>query len=80
MVIGAMDFVRLLLLSGGFGLLVCAHVALLFGLTLKRALIVLLLPPLAPYFGLTSGKRAWSITWLVALVLYGVGVIAARQT
>jgi hypothetical protein len=73
-----MDFVRLSLLAGGFGLLVCAHVVLLFGLPLKRALLSLLVPPLAPYFGFVGGRRGWSLTWLAALVVYGVGVLAAQ--
>jgi hypothetical protein len=77
-----MDFVRLLLLAGSFGVLVCAHVALLAGLARRpprrRALAALLVPPLAPYFGFSDGRRRLSVTWLAALVLYGAGVISAH--
>jgi hypothetical protein len=77
-----MDSVRLLLLAGSFGVLVCAHVALLAGLARRpprrRALAALLVPPLAPYFGFSDGRRRLSVTWLAALVLYGAGVISAH--
>ena len=47
-----MDFVRLLLLAGSFGVLVCAHVALLAGLwrrpPRRRVLAALVVAPLAP--------------------------------
>lgn len=77
-----MDFARLALLSAAFGALVCAHVALLSSLAARpprrRALAALLVPPLAPYFGFLQGRRGWSVTWLVALVAYAVGVLAAH--
>jgi hypothetical protein len=76
-----MDFLRLGLLSCGFGLLACAHVVLLVGLLLrpprKRGLFALLFPPLAPYFGFVDGQRRWSVLWVGALVMYGVGVVAS---
>jgi hypothetical protein len=78
-----MDFVRLLLLAGSFGVLVCAHVALLAGLwqrpPRRRVLAALLVAPLAPYYGFIEGRRRLSVTWLVALVLYGAGVISAHS-
>jgi hypothetical protein len=78
-----MDLARLILLAGGFGLLVCAHLALLLALALhpprRRALFALFVPPLAPYFGFLQGRRAWSATWLLALIAYGLGVLVAGR-
>jgi hypothetical protein len=75
-----MDFVRLALLSGGFGLLLAAHVVLLAGLAWQkprtRALLALLVPPFAPYFGFKEGRRGWSTVWVAAVVVYGAGVVA----
>jgi hypothetical protein len=77
-----MDFVRLGLLSCGFGLLVCAHLALVLGQFQRRpryrAFVALVVPPLAPYFGFQDGRRGWSVTWVGALVMYGAGVVATR--
>jgi hypothetical protein len=76
-----MDLVRLLLLAGSFGVLGCAHVALLAGLLRRpprrRAFAALLVAPLAPYYGFIDGRRRLSGTWLAALVLYAAGVISA---
>lgn len=75
-----MDFLRLGLLSGGFGLLGCAHLVLVVGLFARRpryrGLAALLLPPLAPYFGFIDGRRRWSVIWVAALVVYLAGVLA----
>jgi hypothetical protein len=78
-----MDFLRLSLLGGGFGLLLCAHAALLSGLCVqrprRRALAALFVPPLVPYFGFVDGRRGWSTAWVVALLVYGLGVLATRS-
>jgi hypothetical protein len=60
-----------------------AHVAIAFGLARAeprawmRAVLALLIPPLAPVWGWRAGMRARVYTWAVALALYALGVAAA---
>jgi hypothetical protein len=64
-----------------FAVWATAHVTLLFGLVTRkprgRALIALVLPPLAPYWGLHSGMpiRAW--IWFLAAVVYAAARVFA---
>jgi uncharacterized membrane protein YphA (DoxX/SURF4 family) len=73
-----MDPLRLVLLAVAFGALVTAHVALVFGLAARpprwRALVALVVPPLAPYWGWQERHRVASTTWMAALVAYGVAL------
>jgi hypothetical protein len=76
--------VLLIILIASFALLLTAHVALAVGLALQpprwRALVALVVAPLAPYWGYLSGKRVWSLLWLVSLLAYVTArVIAAIQ-
>jgi hypothetical protein len=77
-----MDYVRLGLLSCGFGLLACAHLVLVVGQfqrkPRRRAFAALVLPPLAPYFAFSDGRRRWSAIWVGAFAMYGAGVLATR--
>jgi uncharacterized membrane protein YdcZ (DUF606 family) len=57
----------------------CAHVTIAVGLTgrsrqPRRALIALLVPPLAPWWAWRAGLRAQTIVWGAALALYALGV------
>jgi uncharacterized membrane protein YdcZ (DUF606 family) len=56
-----------------------AHVAIAVGLTrrnrqLRRALLGLVVPPLAPWWAWQAGLRAHTIVWGAALALYTLGV------
>ncbi len=77
-----MDLALLLLLSLALGLLVTSHVALAALLVARkprwRALLALVFPPLAPYWGWSEGLKVWSALWLVSATLYVVGFAAAR--
>jgi hypothetical protein len=58
-----------------FALAVTTHVTLVFGLATReprwRALVALVVPPLAPYWG-WNGLRRRSVAWVLAVVAYGV--------
>ncbi len=68
------------LLVASLAVLVVAHVALVVGLAqLKprvwwRPLLAILLPPLAPYWGLRHGFRMRTYAWVAAIALYALGV------
>lgn len=76
-----MDLVVFVALVAAFALLVTVHVALVARLALLpprwRALVALLLPPLAPYWGLEAGMKKSAVTWVAALSIYVVARIAA---
>ena len=59
-----------------------AHVALLVvlarGRPRYRALVALVLPPLAPYYGLLVGQSRLAFVWLGALGVYAAGVALAN--
>ncbi len=62
-----------------------AHSALIVGLFRRhlrtRAVLALLVPPLAPYWGWDSGMRKRPLLWVSALAAYAVGVgLAAIAT
>lgn len=67
-------------LVGSFALLVTVHLALAAGLLVRaprwRAAIALLVPPLAPYWGMQERMRIRTALWLGALAVY----ILARVT
>lgn len=64
-----------------FGALVCAHVANVFGLLVRRrfgaAMGGLLFPPLAPIAAFLEGMRFRAITWASLAVAYGVLFVLA---
>jgi hypothetical protein len=78
----AVDLVVLSLLVGSFALLVTAHVALCFGLVLRtphwRGPVALVVPPLAPYWGMEQRMRIRSLLWLGSLALYAIAWVAAH--
>jgi hypothetical protein len=61
--------------------LLAAHVVLVAGLARRgrwvRALVGLVVAPLAPWWGWKAGLRAAAIAWAVALALYTLGVSIA---
>jgi len=65
-----------------FATLVTAHVALAMGLLTRtpriRALLALLLPPLAPYYGAREKMWIRTTVWTLALVTYVAARVAAR--
>lgn len=71
----------MLALVGSFALLVTMHVAIAAGLTLKpprwRGLLALLVPPLAPYWGMRERMRRRTALWVVSLMVYIVARLAA---
>ena len=78
------DVVLLSALVLAFAVLVTAHVALLVGLLLRRprwrAAAALVVPPLAPFWGLEARMRLRSYLWLGALVVYVVSRIVLELT
>jgi hypothetical protein len=65
-----------------FAVVVTAHVTLVVGLAGRaprwRALVALVVPPLAPYWG-WDGLRRRSVLWMVGAVLYAaLRVVASR--
>jgi hypothetical protein len=65
-----------------FALVVTAHVTLIAGLAARpprwRALVALVVPPLAPWWGWSVLRRR-SLLWVVSAVAYGVlRVVASR--
>jgi hypothetical protein len=59
-----------------FATLVTAHLSLVAGLARRppwwRALAALVVPPLAPYWGLRDGLRMRSAIWIAAAAAYAV--------
>lgn len=76
------DAVVLIALVVSFAALVTAHVALAFGLTLARPRwrgpVALLVPPLAPYWGMEAGMKRRAALWVTALVIYALARIVAE--
>jgi hypothetical protein len=58
-----------------------AHAALVAGLaregTWQRAVLALLVPPLAPWWGYRAGMRLRALAWAAALALYAFGNFVA---
>jgi len=65
-----------------FAVLVTAHVALVAGLAVReprtRGLVALLVPPLAPYWGLRERMRVRAAIWSLSLLVYVAGRVAER--
>jgi hypothetical protein len=64
-----------------FACWVTAHVALSFGLTLAhprwRGPVALVVPPLAPYWGMEAGMKRRAGLWVTALLVYALARIVA---
>jgi hypothetical protein len=75
------DIAIVLTLTGAFAVLVTTHVVLVVSLLLRkphwRGLLALLLPPLAPYWGMEERMRFRAALWVGALVIYVVAHVAA---
>ncbi len=76
-----LEAVILLVLATSFGALVTSHFALCVGLLLRRprwrGLLALIVPVLAPYWGIEQRMRIRSGIWLLALVAFFGSRIAA---
>lgn len=77
-----MDLLVLAFLVGSFAILVTTHVAIAFGLFLMkprwRGPLALLVPPLAPYWGMEAGMKRRAALWVGAVCIYAVARIAAE--
>jgi hypothetical protein len=69
-----------ILLALAFAVFIAAHVALVVGIlrakSRPRAALAFLVPPLAPFWGHELGMTKRANTWLAALVIYIVLLIA----
>ena len=78
-----MEAFRIVLLAVAFGVLVTAHVALLFTLAFRtprwRALVALLVPPLAPYWGWQERRHIASSVWLFGSIAYILALLMALR-
>jgi hypothetical protein len=65
-----------------FAILVTAHVTLLVGLAARaprwRALVALVVPPLAPYWGWQALRRR-SVAWMAGAGAYAVLLVVAQR-
>jgi hypothetical protein len=68
------DVIVLVVLVVSFAVFATSHVALVFGLILRsprwRGAAALLVPPLAPFWGVENRMYVRSALWLAALVTY----------
>ena len=68
-------------IASALAVFLAAHVALVAGLARRpprwRAVVALLVPPLAPWWGYRAGLRVATIAWCAALALYAAGVVVA---
>jgi hypothetical protein len=68
-------------IAAALAVFVAAHVALVAGLARRRAwtraVVALVVPPLAPWWGYREGLRTATIVWCAALALYAVGTAVA---
>ena len=77
----ALDLAVFIALVGSFAVLTSTHVALAAGLCVRRPRwrgpLALVVPPLAPYWGLRAGMRTRGMAWLAAATVYAVARVAA---
>lgn len=70
-------------LVASFATLVTSHVALALGLAARRprwrGAVALLVPPLAPWWGLEAGLRVRSALWITGACAYVVARILAGR-
>jgi hypothetical protein len=66
-------------LDVGFALFVTAHLAIVYGLAFRlsfwRAVLALVVAPLAPYWAARNGMRVRAGVWLASVALYTVAYI-----
>jgi hypothetical protein len=78
-----LDAFLVIVIVTSFALLVTTHVALAAGLLGRkprlRGLLALLVPPVAPYFGIRERMWTRSILWGLSLVIYVAARIAAAH-
>jgi hypothetical protein len=76
-------------LSAALAVLATAHLLLIIGLAspvglrrgrLLEALLGLIAPPLAPWWGWRRGMRARALVWTAALLAYALGLLIATVT
>ncbi|MCC6551994.1 MAG: hypothetical protein IT372_03095 [Polyangiaceae bacterium] len=77
------DVGALAILILAFATLVTVHVALAWRLALRarprwRGLVALVVPPLAPIYGLREGFRRSSALWLISVIVYVLAHLVAR--
>jgi len=76
------DVAVLIALLFSFATLVTVHVALAFGLTLEkprwRGPLALVVPPLAPYWGMEAGMKKRAAVWVGAVCIYALARILAE--
>lgn len=77
------DVIVLAVLLVAFATLVTAHVTLAIGLARRsprwRAPLALVIAPLAPWWGWRERMRIRGVLWIVAAVVYVVGLLLARR-
>jgi hypothetical protein len=75
------DVAAVLVLVLAFATYVTAHVTLAFGLGYRRprwrALVALVIAPLAPWWGWRAKMRARSVLWIASVVVYVAAWIAS---
>ena len=78
----AVDIAVLIALVVSFATLITVHVALAIGLTLNRPRwrgpLALVVPPLAPYWGMEVGMKRRAALWVGALSVYALARIIAE--
>jgi hypothetical protein len=66
-----------------FALLLTAHVTIAVGLVRgprpRRALVVFLVPPLAPWWGWNARMRVRAAVWVAAAAVYGVALVLSTN-
>ncbi len=71
------------IVAAALGIVAGAHVALLVGLARQKprwhAVVALVVPPLAPYWGYRAGMRLRVYAWAAALLAYAIGVVVAGR-
>jgi hypothetical protein len=76
-----MNLALVLLPALFLGLFLATHVALSAAFFAEpprwRALVALLVPPLAPYWGFSTKRKALSVLWLAFFVAYALTLAAA---
>ncbi len=77
------DLTLLLLPPLSLGLLVTAHLAIVIGLWGQtprwRALVALVVPPVAVVWGMQAQMRGWCRLWLGAALAYAVTLLIALE-
>lgn len=79
-----MDLAVLIALLLAFATFVTAHVAIAARLLARkgerwRGVVALVVPPLAPLWGLQRGWRRAAVIWLSSVVVYSAALIAALR-